>query len=58
VCILVGMGLHRVNFHLTDQQRERLRRLSKLDGRSVAELIRIAIDAYLDKEERRKEKKR
>jgi predicted DNA-binding protein len=52
------MGLHRVNFHLTDQQRERLRRLSKLDGRSVAELIRIAIDAYLDKEERRKEKKR
>jgi predicted DNA-binding protein len=39
--------MHRVNFHLTEQQQKLLKKLSKKTGLSVAELIRRAIDAYL-----------
>jgi len=35
--------------HLTEQQIKRLKKLSKETGLSVAELIRRAIDEYLDK---------
>jgi predicted DNA-binding protein len=36
----------RVNYHLTEQQIERLRKMSEQTGLTVAELIRRAIDAY------------
>lgn len=41
--------MKRVNYHLTDQQIKRLKQYSKETGLSVAELIRRAIDEYLDK---------
>jgi len=37
----------RVNFHLTQQQLEKLRRESKDTGLTVAELIRRAVDEAL-----------
>lgn len=40
--------MERVNFHLTMQQIDRLRKLSEREGLSVAELIRRAVDAYLE----------
>jgi len=40
--------MKRTNVHLTEQQIERLSQLSKSTGLSVAELIRRAIDYYLD----------
>lgn len=43
------MALKRVNYHLTDNQIEKLKELSDDDGRSVAELIRNAVDDYLEK---------
>jgi predicted DNA-binding protein len=39
----------RVNYHLTDAQVRRLKAESSRTGLSVAELIRRAIDAYLEK---------
>jgi predicted DNA-binding protein len=45
--------MNRVNFHLTDEQRDRLRSLSERTGLTVAELIRRAVDAYLEKEEKK-----
>ena len=35
----------RVNYHLTDRQLAKLKRLSKKSGLSVAELIRRAVDS-------------
>jgi predicted DNA-binding protein len=43
--------MKRISVHLSDQQRERLSRLSDHNGLKVAELIRRAIDTYLDTEE-------
>lgn len=40
--------MERINVHLTEQQIEHLRQLSKETGLSVAELVRRAIDYYLD----------
>ena len=42
----------RKNIHLSDRQLLRLRELSKREGLAVAELIRRAIDDYLDMKER------
>ena len=42
----------RKNIHLSDRQLLRLRELSKREGLAVAELIRRAIDDYLDTKER------
>jgi len=39
----------RVNFHLTNSQIKKLKKLSKQTGLKVAELIRRAIDDFLRK---------
>lgn len=49
--------MNRVNFHLTEQQVERLKAESERTGLSVAELIRRAIDAYLAKVEKSRREK-
>ena len=41
--------MKRVNFHLTDRQIKALQQESKRTGLSVAELIRRAVDALLEK---------
>lgn len=38
----------RTNIYLTDEQRKELAKLSEETGASVAELVRRAIDAYLE----------
>lgn len=43
----------RVNYHLTEEQISRLKALSEKTGLSVAELIRRAVDAYLEQDEKR-----
>jgi Arc/MetJ-type ribon-helix-helix transcriptional regulator len=45
--------MKRVNFHLTGRQLERLRKLSESRGLAVAELIRRAVDAWLDRQEKK-----
>lgn len=42
----------RVNYHLTSSQIEALHKLSKDTGLAVAELIRRAIDKYLEKQQK------
>jgi predicted DNA-binding protein len=39
----------RKTYHLTDQQYDRLRVLSQQTGVSVAELLRRAVDEYLER---------
>ena len=41
--------MKRVNYHLTELQIEKLKKLSKQTGLSIAELIRRAIDEYIKK---------
>ncbi len=41
--------MKRTNVHLTDGQLRTLKQLSKKTGLTVAELIRRAVDAMLDK---------
>lgn len=41
-----------VTYHLTERQIERLRAESERTGMAVAELIRRAVDAYLDRVEK------
>ena len=45
------MGMVRVNFHLTDKQLAILRARAKGSGLTVAELIRRAIDKFLNRKE-------
>lgn len=40
--------MKRINTHLTDKQIEALKALSKNTGLKVAELIRRAVDKYLE----------
>jgi predicted DNA-binding protein len=40
--------MKRINYHLTDKQIEQLKAISKETGAPVAELIRRAIDAWLE----------
>lgn len=49
--------MKRTNIHLAPDQVERLREVAERKGVSVAELIRRAIEAYLDAEERRRVRK-
>jgi predicted DNA-binding protein len=42
--------MKRINYHLTEQQLEKLKKLSKLLGLPVAEIIRRAIDKYFENE--------
>lgn len=48
--------MKRTNIHLAPDQLERLREAAERKGVSVAELVRRAIEAYLDADERRKKK--
>jgi metal-responsive CopG/Arc/MetJ family transcriptional regulator len=41
--------MKRVGLFLTERQIERLRRLSKIEGVSVSELVRKAVDSHLRK---------
>jgi predicted DNA-binding protein len=41
--------MKRVNYHLTEQQIAKLKKLSEKTGLKVADLIRRAIDEYLEK---------
>jgi hypothetical protein len=41
--------MKRVGLFLTERQIERLRRLSKIEGVSVSELVRKAVDGHLKK---------
>jgi predicted DNA-binding protein len=49
--------MKRVNYHLTEAEITRLQTLSNKTGLSVAEIIRRAIDEYLDRKERKNMKK-
>jgi predicted DNA-binding protein len=49
--------MRRHNIHLSDQERERLQRLAKATGLTVAEHIRRAVDRYLEQEEKRAARK-
>jgi predicted DNA-binding protein len=49
--------MKRTNIHLAPDQIERLREAAERKGVSVAELVRRAIEAYLDAEERRRKKR-
>jgi predicted DNA-binding protein len=44
-------NLIRLNFYIEPKQKDRLERLSKQTDRSIAAMLRRAIDAYLDAEE-------
>lgn len=45
--IMRGMAPTRVQIYLTDEQRERLEELSARKGKSLTQVIREAVDAYL-----------
>jgi predicted DNA-binding protein len=47
----------KVNYHLAERQIEALKELSKREGLSVAELIRRAIDAWLENGKHTRERK-
>jgi predicted DNA-binding protein len=49
--------MKRTQLHIAFDQIERLKAIAKQKGVSMAELIRRAIEAYLDNEERRARKK-
>jgi predicted DNA-binding protein len=49
--------MRRTNIHIADDQIERLKALAKNKGVSYAELVRRAIEVYLDREEKRAERK-
>ncbi len=43
------MAARRTQIYLTGQQRQRLDEIRRRDGRSLAEVVREAIDQYLDR---------
>jgi predicted DNA-binding protein len=46
--------MKRVNYHLTEKQIKRLQVFARKTGLTVAEIIRRAVDEYLDEKERGK----
>ena len=48
------MVMHRVNYHLSEVQHAQLRKKAKALGLTVAELIRRAVDAWLEAEKAKK----
>ena len=48
--------MKRTNFHLTDLQIKRLRNIATQTGLTVAELIRRAVDEWLEKYDAKKSK--
>jgi hypothetical protein len=49
--------MQRVNYHLTNQQINNLKMISKLSGISVAELIRRAIDSLYPTKKNKQERR-
>lgn len=47
--LIYNRHMERISLFLTEKQIERLKRLSEESGLPVAELIRRAVDEYLDK---------
>ena len=47
------MAATRTQVYLTTEQRERIEALRARDGRSLAEVVRDALDAYLDQMQRK-----
>ena len=45
--------MKRVNYHLTEEQIRRLQSLAERTGLTVAEIIRRAVDEYLDGKEKK-----
>ncbi len=43
--------MKRMHIHLTEQQLARLQKLSERNGLNIAEMMRRAVDNYLDEEE-------
>ncbi len=48
--------MKRINYHMTEQQIAALKKRSTVTGLSVAELIRRAVDRYLDEDKEVKNK--
>lgn len=48
--LMLYMAALRTQVYLTEEQRERLDALRRARGESLAELIRDAVDSYLDRE--------
>lgn len=48
---------HRTNLYIREDQMKRLRRIGKMKASSTAELVRQAIDDYLEKAEAKAAKK-
>jgi len=44
----------RANFYLTDKQLQQIKTLSQKTGLSYSEILRRAIDEYLDRQKKRK----
>ncbi len=44
-------NMRRLNFYLDDKTRERLNKLAEQTDRTVAKMLRRAIEEYLDREE-------
>lgn len=47
-CILRCMAATRTQVYLTDEQRRQIEELRARDGRTLAEVIRAALDEYLE----------
>jgi len=47
--VYIILTMKRVNYHLTEEQIGRLQSLSGKTGLTVAEIIRRAVDEYLDR---------
>lgn len=50
---MYNISMIRVNYNLTEKQLARLKALSKETGLTVSEMIRRAVDGYLEKESER-----
>ena len=49
------LTMKRVNYHLTEEEITKLQAFSNKTGLSVAEIIRRAVDEYLDRKEKQDE---
>jgi hypothetical protein len=49
-CILCCMSAIRTQVYLTDEQRQRVDALAEAEGVTMAEVVRRALDAYLEDE--------
>jgi hypothetical protein len=51
-CIFVPMVALRTQIYLDESLRRRIDRVAAREGRSMAEIVRLALDSYLSEEER------